>query len=213
MAIEEPAYRVVETSGRIELREYAPFVVAETVVDGELSTASNRGFRAIAGYIFGGNRSVRGDAEKIAMTAPVVVEPLPDAGAPAPARAPSERIAMTAPVTVEPQGVSGVDALATGARWRVHFVMPATYTLASLPRPDDPAVVLREVPAERRAVLKFSGFAGEAALRETTAELLAWVDGKGLVVLGAPQLARYDPPWTLPFLRRNEVTVKVAQQR
>jgi hypothetical protein len=213
MAIEEPAFRVVESSGRIELREYAPFVVAETVVDGPLSTASNRGFRAIAGYIFGGNRSVRGDAEKIAMTAPVVVEPLPGEGTPAAPRAPSERIAMTAPVTVEPQGATGPDALATGTRWRVHFVMPASYTLATLPRPDDPSVVLREVPAERRAVLRFSGLAGEAALREASAELLAWVEARGLVAHGPPQLARYDPPWTLPFLRRNEVTVGVRAER
>lgn len=197
MAIEEPAFTVVERDGRIELREYAPSIVAETVVDGDLSSASNRGFRVIAAYIFGANRSVRADgAEKIEMTAPVAVEPA------------SEKVAMTAPVTVEPQGS---EALAGTGRWRIRFTMPASYTLATLPRPDDTAVTLREVPSGRRAVLVFSGFSGEGKVRDNTAELLAWMGSKGLKPAGPPQLARYDPPWQLPFMRRNEVMVPVGR--
>ena len=204
MATEEPAYRTIERDGRLELREYPPTVVAETVVDGELSTASTRGFRALAGYIFGGNRTVRdagGAPEKIAMTRPVTAEPA------------SERIAMTRPVTAEPQAAGGApdaDALPGATRWRIRFVMPSRYTLETLPRPDDPSVVLREEPAARMAVLRFSGLAGDATLREASAELLAWVGAKGWTPLGTPRLARYDPPWTLPPLRRNEVMVPVA---
>lgn len=200
-AAEEPVHVVLERDGRIELREYAPVVIAETMVEGDLATASTAGFRRLAGYIFGGNRSVRADGapEKIAMTAPVTVQPAADA--------PSERIAMTAPVTVQRQ-----DGAAPGqpGRWRVQFTMPREWTLATLPRPNDPSVVLRELPATRQAVLGFTGLAGEAAVREATDALLAWVAARGLEPLGAAQLARYDPPWTLPFLRRNEVMVAVA---
>lgn len=200
MAIEEPAYEVIDRAGRIELRQYAPYVIAETVVDGELDTASNKGFRLLAGYIFGNNVSVTGadGPQKIEMTAPVVAEPA------------SEKIAMTAPVTVEPQGGPEVDALSKATRWRIQFSMPRQYTLATLPRPKDPAVTLREVPGRRHAVLTFSGFAGEAKVRAATEELLAWAASKGLKVVGTPQLARYDPPWRLPFWRRNEVMVEVA---
>jgi len=209
-AAEEPAYTVLERDGRIELREYAPVVIAETVVEGDLATASNAGFRRLAGYIFGGNRSVRagGASEKIEMTAPVTVQPAPGTASPA-SDAPSERIAMTAPVTVERQD-GAVPAPGQPGRWRVQFTMPRDWTLATLPRPNDPTVVLREVPAMRQAVLGFSGLAGEEAVREATDTLLAWVAARGLAPLGAPQLARYDPPWTLPFLRRNEVMVTVA---
>ena len=197
MAIEEPAHTVVERDGRIELRDYAPTIVAETVVDGDLSGASNRGFRTIAAYIFGANRSVGASgSEKIEMTAPVGIEPA------------SEKIAMTAPVSAERQGS---DALSGEGRWTIRFTMPASYTLATLPRPENAAVVLREVPGGRHAVLVFSGFTGEDKVRANTAELLAWMAGKGMKPAGPPQLARYDPPWQLPFMRRNEIVVPVAR--
>jgi len=185
-AIEEPAFETLQSAGDFEVRRYAPMIVAETLVEGELWGASNDGFRVIAGYIFGNNESVtKGGPEKIAMTAPVAMEPA------------AERIAMTAPVTTE----------AAGGRYRMHFVMPSQYTMATLPRPKDERVRLREVPAQRMAVVKFSGFSGEGKVKEKTDELLAWMKAEGLEAGGAPQLARYDPPWTLPFLRRNEVMV------
>jgi hypothetical protein len=201
-AIEEPAFEVLERDGRIELRRYPPYLIAETVVDGDLGTASNRGFRVLAGYIFGDNRSVGGPggSARIEMTAPVTAEPSP------------EKMAMTAPVTVEPQGGPDTDALARGNRWVIRFVMPRAYTLDTLPRPTNPAVTLREAPGGRFAVVVFSGFAGEGAVREATTELLAWVDARGLKAAGTPQLARYDPPWRLPFWRRNEVMVAVGDR-
>jgi hypothetical protein len=185
-AIEEPAFEIVKQDGDFEIRQYAPMIVAETTVEGGLWGASNDGFRVIAGYIFGNNTSAKGaGSEKVAMTAPVTME------------AASEKIAMTAPVTTE----------AAGERYRMHFVMPSGYTMATLPKPKDDRVKLREVPAQRMAVLRFAGFNGEDKVKEKTEELLAWVKAHGLKPKSAPQLARYDPPWTLPFLRRNEILV------
>jgi hypothetical protein len=206
LAIEEPAFEVIETSGGVELRRYAPYVVAETFVDGSLGTASNLGFRRIAAYIFGAN-TVAGSttaSAKIEMTAPVTVEPI---GA---TDKPSAKIEMTAPVTAEPVGADAADALATARRWRIQFAMPARYTLETLPRPNDPLVVLRQEPARRQAVVVLSGLAGEEPVRKASVELRAWLAAKGLEPVGPIRLARYDPPWTLPFWRRNEVMVEIA---
>lgn len=198
MAIEEPAFDLIEKTEPYEVRQYRPFVVAETVVDGDLDAASNAGFRLIADYIFGNNIAVSGKPgdktnEKISMTAPVAAEPV------------SEKIAMTAPVLAEPQA-TGMNA----SRWRIHFVMPSRYSLATLPTPVNPAVQLRAVPAQRFAVLVFSGLAGAEKVQVKSDELLAWVQQRGFKARGAVQLARYNPPWTLPFFRRNEVMVEIA---
>ena len=199
MAIEEPKFTVLAKEGAIELRQYAPFLIAETVVEGDMDEASNRGFRLIADFIFGNNQAAgdAGSSAKIAMTAPVTV--VPDA--------PSQKIAMTAPVTVAPADL-GTSPM-TGNRWRVHFVMPSAYTLATLPKPKNPAVTIREVPAKHYAVLVYSGFNTESRVQQRTAELLAWVKAKNLSPISAPQLARYDPPWTLPMWRRNEIMVEL----
>ena len=185
MAIEEPKYTLTEKSGAFELRTYSPKIVAETLVSGSLDKASRAGFKSIADYIFGNNTSRAGGNEKISMTAPVVMEPK------------SEKISMTAPVSMQQ----------TGGQWRVHFVMPSRYTLAALPMPNNPAVTLREVPTSNYAVIRFSGFAGEDKTAAKTADLIAWLASKNITPVGEPELARYNPPWTLPFLRRNEVMV------
>jgi len=199
MAIEEPKFTVLAKEGAIELRQYAPFLIAETVVEGDMDEASNRGFRLIADFIFGNNQAPDNpdSSAKIAMTAPVTVVP----------EAPSQKIAMTAPVTVAPADVEASPM--AGKRWRVHFVMPSAYTLATLPKPKNPAVTIREVPAKHYAVLVYSGFNTESRVQQRTAELLAWVKAKNLNPIGAPQLARYDPPWTLPMWRRNEIMLEL----
>ena len=207
MATEEPKFEQLTQDGAYELRRYPAFIVAETFVAGDLDAASSQSFRAIADYIFGNNQSktaVAGEAStKIAMTAPVTMEP---AG-------PAQKIAMTAPVTLEPQAVAlgGPASLQGAKRWRVHFVMPSQYTLATLPLPKNDAVTLREVPAKTWAVLRYSGFNSEARVQEHTNELLAWLTAQKLVPVGNPQLARYDPPWTLPMFRRNEILLDVQQ--
>lgn len=185
MATEEPGYTVVEQSGDFELRAYSPMIVAETMVSGPMDDASSAGFRLIADYIFGNNTSRAGEQEEISMTAPVTM------------KAESEKISMTAPVSME----------RAGDRWRVHFVMPSQYNLDTLPTPNNPAVSLREVPASQYAVIRFSGLVGEKKLAAKTAELMAWLQSKDIKPIGQPELARYNPPWTLPFLRRNEVMV------
>ncbi len=185
MATEEPKYDILLKSGEYELRQYNPMIVAEVLVEGDLDKATNQGFRLIADYIFGNNMSQSGDSAKIAMTAPVTVEPK------------SETIAMTVPVTIGEQ--SGL--------WRVQFVMPSQYTMENLPKPKNPKVILRKVAPRNVAVLSFSGFAGAEKVRNKNQELMAWMNVRQLKSIGVPELARYNPPWTLPFLRRNEVMV------
>ena len=187
MAIEEPHYDVIVSQPPFELRHYAPTLIAQTIVDGDMDAASSKGFRLIANYIFGNN---------VAMTTPVTVEPQ------------SSKIAMTAPVTIEPQ--SG-DTRVTGAsQWRIHFVMPGQYTLANIPKPINSAVTLHELPRKYMAVYRYSGFNTQARVQEKTEEALAWAKQQSLKVVGTPQLSRYDPPWTLPIFRRNEIMVEVA---
>ena len=220
MAVEEPKFELLAQDGpegALQLRRYAPAIVAETVVEGDRDTASTRGFKVIADYIFGNNRAagpVAGAAEaqaseKIAMTAPVVAEPVDH----------SQKIAMTAPVVAEPVAGAGAGAGAAAAetllnsatQWRIHFVMPGQYTLDTLPRPNNPAVHLRELPPMVFAVVAYSGLNTAARVQEKTRELQRWMASRNLQPLGAPQLARYDPPWTLPLWRRNEVQVQVRQ--
>jgi hypothetical protein len=195
MASEEPKYTVIEQSGAFELRTYSPKIVAETLVSGSMDKASSAGFKLIANYIFGNNTSRAGGNEKISMTAPVTI--VPKANASEKMESTSEKISMTAPVSM---------AQADG-QWRVHFVMPSQYTLDTLPQPNNSAVTLREVPASNYAVIRFSGLAGEDKTATKTADLMAWLDTKGVTPIGRPELARYNPPWILPFLRRNEVMV------
>ena len=180
MAVEQPRYSVERSESGMELRQYPGFVVAETFVEGDFDSAGRVGFRRIAGYIFGKNASNRGEAEKIAMTAPVTMEPA------------SERIAMTAPVTMEPASVGNRE------NWRIHFVMPSAYRLADLPKPLDPLVSLREVGAHRVAAVTFSGWTTRASIAENTARLQAWMAKRGLAPAGKPQVARYNDPFTLP---------------
>lgn len=192
MAIEEPKYEVRTSQTPFELRHYAPTLIAQTIVEGDMDEASNKGFRLIADFIFGNNLAVGSEqAAKIAMTASVTVEPQ------------SSKIAMTAPVTIEPQSGSA-------QQWRVHFVMPSQYTLATIPKPKNSAVTLHELPSKYFVVHRYSGFNTEARVQEKTDEALAWAKQQSLKVVGTPQLSRYDPPWTLPMFRRNEIMVEVA---
>jgi len=188
MAIEQPNYRVVQKLGDFEIREYAPYVVAETEVSGTRESAGNSGFRTLAGYIFGKNRGER----KIAMTAPVT-------------QAEGKKIAMAAPVTQASRG-SGED----GARWLIQFMMPTQYSLETLPEPLDPAIHFRLVQPRRVAALTYSGTWSESSYLEHLAKLREAMRREGLQWRGEPVWARYDPPWTPWFLRRNEILIDLA---
>lgn len=184
MSIEEPKFAIVLKDGAFEIRDYTASIVAEVTVTGDQKDASGKGFRLLASYIFGANAT----RQKIAMTAPVTKT------------ATSEKIAMTAPVTL----------IAEVGQWFVRFTMPARYTLADLPVPTNNAVTIKAVPASRSAVLRFSGLAGEAKVAAQTKRLMAFVAARGLTPVGPSSIARYNPPWTLWFLRRNEVMLPVA---
>lgn len=187
--VEHPRYSVVASEGDFEIRDYAPQIVAETTTSGARDAAIRAGFRRLAAYIFGGNAP----RQKVPMTAPFVQEK--DGGA-------GEKIAMTAPVA-QTRADDG---------WRVRFVMPAQYTMATLPRPNDPEVRLLEIPGKRMAVVRFSGLAGDADLAGNESKLLEHLSKQGLAPRGSPHYAFYDPPWTLPWNRRNEVMVEVGRK-
>ena len=186
MATEEPQYTVLEKESPFEVRAYAPMIVAEVQVEGNLDEASSQGFRLIAAYIFGQNQV----GEQIAMTAPVTVEEKTSQGA---------KIAMTAPVGIE----------SNAGKWIVSFVMPVEYSMQSIPKPINSQVQLRQIPAVKKAVISFTGFYNENKVAEKTLELEQWIKSRNLQSSGAPNFARYNPPWTLPFLRRNEVMINL----
>ena len=197
MAIEEPKYEVIVSDAQFEVRHYAPVLIAETIVEGDMDAASSKGFRLIADFIFGNNLSSDTDKKsKIAMTAPVTVEPQ------------SSKIAMTAPVTVEPQAAESN--MKTAKTWRINFVMPSQYTLANIPKPKNNAVTLREVPSKYFIVHKYSGFNTVSRVQTKTDETVEWAIKHSYKMIGTPQLSRYDPPWTLPMFRRNEIMIEIA---
>lgn len=182
--VEQAKYQVIEKDGDFEIRDYSPVIVAETIVSGDRDVAINQGFRTIADYIFGNNMT----SQKVAMTAPVIQQS-------------GEKIAMTAPVIQQGKG----------ELWTVRFVMPSSYSIKTLPKPTNQNVMLKEVAAKRFAVVRFSGLAGKESLSKHCAELQAFVKSKKLKTISAPLYAFFNPPWTLPFLRRNEVMLELSQ--
>ena len=174
---------VVLKDGRFEIRQYPDALVAETVVDAEYSKAGSVAFRRLAGYIFGGNKS----RAQISMTTPVIQQKA------------SERIAMTAPVMQEK----------SGRGWRMTFVLPAKYTMETVPEPVDTQVVIRKETGRKVAVIRYSGWLSEASMESNTDKLKGWIEQKGYKATSPPRLAAYDPPWTVPFLRRNEVHIDI----
>ena len=183
-AIEEPKYAVVRQYDGFEIREYAPYLVAEVVVPGPAEEAGNRGFRILAGYIFGKNKGER----RISMTAPVAQTPAP------------VKIEMTAPVT---------QAAADGG-YVVQFTMPGEYTLETLPEPLDPQVKLKEVSGGRFAVIRYSGTWSERNYREHLEKLERGVEAAGLRTTGSPIYSRYNAPFVPWFMRRNEIWLKLV---
>jgi len=184
MAIEEAPYAVIKTDDIFELRDYPPQVVAEIIVDGDLEGAGSKAFRRLFNYISGDNRS----RSKIAMTAPVSQEQK------------GEKIPMTAPVSQ--QNAHG--------RWAVSFMMPASYTMETLPIPDDQEITLRPVQARRVAVVRYSGFWSEEKYLENKKKLEIWIRENRYTPSGEPVWARYNAPFIPWFMRRNEILIPVT---
>ncbi len=184
ISIEEAKYEVVSKDENFEIRDYAPHVVAETVVEGTLENAGNTAFYRLFEYISGKNQT----RDKIVMTAPVSQEPV------------TEKINMTVPV--------GQQRFERG--WLVSFTMPASYNLEALPEPADTTVKLRRVLACRMAVVRYSGGWSEKRYLRYKKKLESWINKKEFRSLGEPIWARYNPPFTPWFLRRNEILIPVS---
>ncbi len=185
--IETPKYELVSKAKGYEVRQYAPHVIAEVEVSGSYGESLNQGFRKVADYIFG-NNTAKG---AISMTAPVLHEK----------QASSEKISMTAPVLHEQAGAKGT--------YKLAFVMPSKYTLDTLPKPNNSEVSLRLVPQKKYAVRSYGGYATEGKLERETKKLLDAVKRDNLTTTGTPVSAQFNPPWTPPFMRHNEVMVEV----
>lgn len=165
---EEVPYDVLHKEGKVEIRQYKPAIVAETLVDADYHKSGNVAFRRLGGYIFGKNKQ----EQKVAMTAPVWQEPKDD-------------------------------------KWTMTFVMPADHTMQTLPEPTDPNVTLKTIPARKVATLRYTGSMTEQRIHKNADLLITWLQERDYTMLSAPRSAAYDPPWTLPMMRRNEVHVDV----
>ena len=186
MAIEEAQYTVRVKDDRFEVRDYAPQVIAETVVTGDLEGAGSKAFNRLFQYISGNNRA----QARVDMTAPVSQKPE------------GKEIAMTAPV-----GQQRIQ-----DKWAVSFLMPSSYTLETLPEPLDPEVILRQVPARQIAAVRYTGFWSEDNFLRNKEALESWIERNGLKITGEAIWARYNSPFSLWFLRRNEVLIPVAAE-
>ena len=183
---EEPVFTASQAEDGMEIREYKPVLAAEVEVYGERREAISQGFRILADYIFGNNEL----DTKISMTTPVIQQ-ANGAGTPV----------LMEHATTKPTEMSA---------WKVQFVMPAEYTLETIPMPRNPSVKLRTVGRRTMAVIRFSGSTtNDSKIAKKIAELEVYVKAHSLQSTGAPVLAFYDPPWTLPFLRRNEIMLEV----
>ena len=191
-ALEQPAYAVVQSNDVYEIRRYEPYLVAEVVVPGPESEAGNQAFSLLAGYIFGKNKGER----KLEMTAPVVQTPVANS---ADAPVVSTKIEMTAPV-VQTTVTNG---------FLVQFMMPSAYTLATLPEPLDSKVKLREVPVKTVAALRYSGTWSQSNYEEHLNILKTALAKDGVKTQGEPLYSRYNSPFTLWFMRRNEIWFNV----
>ncbi|MDO9140287.1 MAG: heme-binding protein [Methylobacter sp.] len=180
---EEPSYDVHKDYGHIQIRHYPALVVAQTEVNADYKDSSNQGFQRLAGYIFGNNKK----QQKIDMTAPVIQQQT------------TETIAMTAPVIQQKSGTV----------WLMAFVLPQGYSVATAPIPIDAAVLLKDIPEKKVAVIKYTGSLSEQAIDDKAEELSTWLSKHNYKAVSAPRSAAYDPPWTLPFLRRNEVHIDI----
>ena len=197
-AAEEPAFRVVVEDGDFEVREYDSYAVAEVVVPRTFDSASRVGFRWLVRYISGANEG----KQKIQMTAPVELQPR------------GEKIAMTAPVVLSPAEKPGV---ANGSRlagedigtWSMAFVLPEGYTSENAPTPTNPMVKIRDVAPRRAASVRFGGLLRDRNAEAHRRKLAAWLDQRGIEHQGDWRVAGYNPPWTIPQLRRNEVLVSL----
>lgn len=194
VAADGPAYTVVNSYPTFEVRQYAPYLVAEVTVPGPADQVGSQGFSLLSAYIFGGNKGRR----SLAMTAPVTNTSVP------------VRLAMTAPVTQRTQSASANTTAGDSGGFIVQFTMPRGETLASLPAPDNTRVRLRELPGQLYAVITYSGRWTQANDQAHTDTLHKAAVDAGLKPVGEPVIARYNAPFVPPPFRHNEVWLSLA---
>lgn len=187
---ESPPYETVLKEDDKEIRYYGPYIVAKTTVTGEYEEAQGSAFRILANYIFGDNIK----KQKIAMTGAVVQAPSNT----------SQKLPMTAPVVQSP----------TEGGWTMTFMMPSKYTIEDLPTPTDKRISFETIPAKYAAAIRFTWLEGERRNKKKAIKLQNWLaDQKAYTPISLPMYAGYDPPWTLPFFRRNEMMIEIKKNR
>lgn len=183
-----PKYTVLKDEGKFQIRRYEPYIVAKTTVKGDYDEASGKAFRILAGYIFGKNEGKK----EISMTSPVEMKKT------------SVNISMTTPVAIQKQNQG----------YTMAFSMPKKYSMETLPKPKDERVVFEKVPSRLVAAHRYSWFSSQDRNKEKAQELRAWASKLMVYKLNEDFVfAGYNPPWTLPFFRRNEVLIDLKLKR
>lgn len=180
---EEANYRVLSEDGAIQIRLYQPMLIAKTEIETDYSEAGKIGFNRLAGYIFG--RNVQ--KQEMAMTTPVFRESIDYI----------ETLDQASQNTPDHN------------KWIMSFVMPSSFDLTTLPKPSDPTVIIQSIPAKKVAVLRYTGSLNQTSISKHSQMLLAWLEGQHIKCLSSPRSAAYDPPWTIPSLRRNEIHIDI----
>ena len=182
--VEVPAYKILKKEQNIEIRQYPPLIIAEVKTAGSRQDAIGDGFRILADFIFGNNEGEK----QLSMNGPIRQQE-------------GIKIAMTAPVQQEQ----------TDTEWAISFIMPSKFSIDTIPNPINDRIKIIQIPSKRYAVITFSGRSTEANLTKHTNELEIYMNGSSYSKVGNAKYAFYNPPWTLPFLRRNEVQFEIPE--
>ncbi len=191
-AAPEPSYQLLREEPPFEIRAYPSLTVASTPMGAGLGEGTGGAFQRLFNYISGDNSGER----EVAMTAPVIQQP----GAAAAEESAGKKIEMTAPVLQQPSA---------GGEWRMLFVLPDDMTAETAPVPAESSVRIEMLPARRVAAIRFSGFLRDSNVVEAREQLLDWMKAEGLSPAGPAEVAGYNPPWTLPWFRRNEILIPI----
>ena len=182
--VEVPAYKILKKEQNIEIRQYPPLIIAEVKTAGSRQASIGDGFRILADFIFGNNEGEK----QLSMNGPITQQE-------------GIKIAMTAPVQQEK----------TDTEWAISFIMPSKFSIDTIPNPINDRIKIIQIPSKRYAVITFSGRSTEANLTKHTNELEIYMNGSSYSKVGNAKYAFYNPPWTLPFLRRNEVQFEITE--
>lgn len=180
---EEANYQILVEDGAVQIRLYQPMLIAKTEIEADYSQAGKIGFNRLAGYIFGGNVQ----KQELAMITPVFREP-------------DGHLETLDEANQTPQ---------SNNKWIMSFVMPPSFDFATLPEPSNSLVIIQSIPAKKVATLRYTGSLNQQRISEYSQILLAWLEEQHIECLSSPRSAAYDPPWTIPSLRRNEIHIDI----